>query len=255
MTNIRASEVGLLANELRRAESSMVPVDLLTNRYPDLTWQDARSIALATDQIRLRDGDTPIGYKLGWTSAAMREALGIERPNWGTLWRSQVANELDLSQLIHPKIEPELVFRSAVDLTGSPSADDISETRGSWALGLEVVDPRFPDYGFGWLDNTADNSSAARVVVGDFAVVDDPASIVVEFTDGSEVRHGSGANAMGDPNAAIAWLVTSLGEEGAAILAGQLIFTGGLTAPWDVAPLVTYTLRSPVLGGVRTTAR
>src|SRR5688572_16806283 len=46
---------------------------------PTLDWADARLIAQQRDAIRRDEGDTPIGYKLGWTSAAMREALGIDR--------------------------------------------------------------------------------------------------------------------------------------------------------------------------------
>ena len=68
-------------------------MELFTARYPGLTWHDARAIARRRDEMRRNAGETFIGYKLGWTSAAMREALGIDRPNWGTLWASQFTGE------------------------------------------------------------------------------------------------------------------------------------------------------------------
>ena len=79
----------------------------------------------------------------------MRTALGIDRPNWGTLWASQVATStLDLEDYIHPKVEPELVWRSAADLPDDISAAELKQLGGEWALGIEVVDPRFPSFNF-----------------------------------------------------------------------------------------------------------
>ena len=71
--------------------------------------------------------------------------------------------------------------------------------------------------------------------------------MTVEFSDGDETRVGVGANAMGDPYEAVAWLARSLRAEGTELLAGQIVFTGGLTAPFDLCDTVSYRLRSPDL--------
>ena len=224
---------------------------MLTKRFPDLTWDDARTIARARDALRLDEGDLPIGYKLGWTSAVMREALGISRPNWGTLWHSQVVVDvLDLRALIHPKVEPELVFRCDADLHGDLDAVAVAESGGSWALGLEFVDPRWPSFEFDFLDNTADNSSGARVAIGAFSPLEDPARLTVEFSDGSTTRSGDGSNAMGNPLDAVAWLVRSLAHEGTGLQRGDVVFTGGLTAPFDVGPDTVYALHASDLAPV-----
>ena len=244
-----------VAEELRRAEQSLQPTPLLTDRFADLTWADARAIALARDRLHLADRERLLGYKLGWTSAAIREALGIEQPNWGTLWSSHRITDarIDETRLIHPKIEPELVFHSSVDLEGAVTVEQVERSAGLWSLGLEVVDPRFPDYGFRWLDNTADNSSAARVVIGQRTHLDAPAAEQVDFTDGHEHRSGTGANALGDPLAAVAWLVRSLADEGGTLRAGQMVFTGGLTAPFDLVASRRYELVSEHLTAVHAT--
>jgi 2-keto-4-pentenoate hydratase len=237
-----------LAAELRDAEHSARPIECFTDRFADFTWHDARNIARARDGLRVEAGEVQIGFKLGWTSAAMREALGIQQPNWGTLWQSQVVTgRLDLVDLIHPKVEPELVFRSSRDLHGDLTGADIATSGGTWALGVEVVDPRWPSFDFDFLDNTADNSSGARVAIGTSAPVAQPADVAVEFTDGSISHSGDGSNAMGDPNDAVAWLVRSLAEERAHLPAGHIVFTGGLTAPYDITPDRTYTLTSATL--------
>ena len=103
----------------------------------------------------------------------MRTALGIDRPNWGTLWDSQVCDKrIALESLIHPKIEPELVWRAPAAVPATATAAEVAALGGEWALGLEVVDPRFPSFNFKALDNTADNSSSAFVQLGAFAAID-----------------------------------------------------------------------------------
>lgn len=238
-----------VAAELAEGERAAAPAPLLTGRWPDLTWTDARAVATARDRLRRIAGEAQIGYKLGWTSAAMREALGIDRPNWGTLWDTHRIDggAVDLGELIHPKVEPELVYCGPGGLGSDATAEDIAESGGEWALGLEIVDPRFPSYDFDWLDNTADNSSAARVVMGEFRPLAEPAGVPVTFDAGGEPRAGVGGNAMGDPREAVAWLARSLAAEGASLAAGDIVFTGGLTAPFDLEAGATYTLRSPDL--------
>ncbi len=246
-----------LARELRDSECGGDATALFTARFDGFDWADARSVARARDELRLAEGDRLIGYKLGWTSAPMREALGIDRPNWGSLWASQViAHTASAGGFRHAKVEPELVFRAAATIGAGATGSDISHGAGSWALGLEFVDPRFPGYEFDWLDNTADNSSCAAIVVGDFVEIDaDPAAIEILVDDGAERRAGLGASAMGSPAAAVAWLASSLADEGARICAGDLVFTGGLAAPYDVRSGRTYSLTSSLLPPVRLTVR
>ena len=243
-----------LADELYDAGKAVRPVELLTTRYPKLTWDDARAIARATDTLRAAAGDVQIGWKLGWTSEAMRTALGIDRPNWGTLWQSQVASDsVALDRFLHPKLEPELVWRCGADLSGNITAADVDATGGEWALGIEVVDPRFPSFVFQALDNTADNSSSAAVAIGGFSPVQPHASLdslLVELSDGVEQRTGPGSQAMGSPGEAVAWLVRSLSDEGLVLRRGEIVFTGGLTAPFDAERGKAYSLTGPPLDGL-----
>ncbi len=243
-----------VAAALRSAEIDGTSTPLVSAIVPDLDWDGSRLIALERDRLRLADGDVCIGYKLGWTSAAMREVLGIDRPNWGTLWRSQLLDgALDPRLLRHAKVEPEIVYRAGRRLSGAEttSVDALAAADG-WSVGVEVVAPRWPSFDFTWLDNTADNSSAHAVAIGPTACLDgDPAEADIEFSDGSDVRTGRGELAMGSPAEAVAWLVRSLAEEGRSLEAGDLVFTGGVTKPFDIAAASSYTVRSPQLGALR----
>ena len=234
-----------LAEELIEAQRSRVPVPFLTSRFPNLDWDTARQVARATDQIRLDAGDVQIGWKLDWTSEAMRTALGIDRPNWGTLWQSQIViNEAKLDRFLQPKLEPELVWKAGADLAGQdviPS--EVDEAGGEWAVGIEVVDPRFPSFDFEALDNTADNTSCAAVAVGAFGRLQPSGlldSLRVTFANDQDERTGLGSQAMGSPAAAVAWLIRSLSEEGLSVTAGEIVFTGGITAPFDAARGCNY---------------
>lgn len=238
-----------LAAELLKASATATPVQLLTERCPELNWDSARAIARATDRLREANGDKQVGWKLGWTSQVMREALGVDRPNWGTLWQSQVADDsLPLKNFIHPKLEPELVWQASANLSGVEiTAADVAASKGKWALGIEVVDPRFPSFDFDALDNTADNSSSAVVRFGSFHSLQDGVqleNLEVSLDDGSERRLGVGGQTMGSPFEAVAWLVRSLSAEGLNVGTGDIVFTGGLTAPFDAAAGLTYTLSS-----------
>lgn len=242
-------EHGRLAEELFHAQETRTPVALLTERFPQLTWDDARRVATETDALRSAAGHRQIGWKLGWTSAAMRESLGIDQPNWGTLWHEQLAGaEYAIDRLIHPKVEPELVWKAPHDVEGSVAAEDIRSLGGQWALGIEVVDPRFPSFDFQALDNTADNSSSAAARIGEFARLDgDPALLEVEFSNGTVHRSGLGSQAMDSPYEAVAWLVRSLAEEGLGVRREDIVMTGGVCAPFDVARGSTYSVSCPGL--------
>ena len=253
---ISVSAARAFAEQLREAEVDGTAAPLASDTFPDLDVGGARAIARARDELRRDDGEVLIGYKLGWTSAAMRAALGIDRPNWGTLWRSQhLGAQLDMATLRHAKVEPEIVYVAGAELSGTEvtSGDAISNCAG-WAIGIEVVHPRWKSFDFTWLDNTADNSSSAAIAVGPKRQIGvEPAAIEVTFSDGVDTRTGRGDLAMGDPAEAVAWLARQLAHEGLAVEHGQIVFTGGLTAPFDVLQGARFTASCTELGDVEIT--
>jgi len=156
------------------------------------------------------------------------------------------ANALDLGEplvtggLIQPRAEPEIVFVLGRDLSGpAVTAADVLAATAGVATGIEILDSRFLDYRFTMPDVIADNTSAGRYVVGapvppegiDLRL----AGVVLEH-NGEVTATAAGAAALGHPAAAVAWLARSLAAAGEGLRAGQIVFSGGLTAAVPLRP-------------------
>lgn len=253
-----------VAELLAVAEEKRQPLHHHHRLLSALSFESARAVALARDDARVANGDVCVGYKLGWTSAAMRKALGMDRPNWGTLWRSMQVSasdaatpELQLASLIHPKAEPELACLTRTDLGAGADVTSAVDAIAAWTVALEIVDPRFETYRFTFEENTADNSSAARFVLGEWSrAAVEPADVSVELiVNGESVGRGAGSGALGSPVSAVAWLARALAGEGGILRAGSIILTGGLTAPIDLGAGQLVEVRSADLGSCRLRVR
>lgn len=245
-----ATDIERIVDEIEYAERSARGVPILSARPAGLTEDEAWAIAAARDARRLARGERRVGYKLGWTSAAMREALGIDQPNHGSLWAGMECDgTLSLASRIHPKAEPEFAYRAGRTLSGTVSAADVAEA-GEWAVSLEIVDPRWESYRFAFVDNTADSSSAAAYQLGEFHRIDtDPAELALTMRiDGDEERSATGEVVFGSPAESVAFLVRRLAESGAVLPEGMIVLTGGATAPVDLVLGRRLEVFSPQLG-------
>ncbi len=188
-----------------------------------------------------RHASRRVGWKLGYTSEAMRRQMGIDEPNLGPLHDAMIlaSGTRLVGGVVQPRVEPEL---AAVIGTLVRRPSDVEDGVRSWHAALEIVDSVWTDYRFDWALNTADGSSAAFVVLGpqlDDSATEDLAGVGVRLlADGSPVATGSGADAMGDPRNALRWLVDQLAMRGERLVPGDVVITGGLTAavplPTDV---------------------
>lgn len=229
-----------LAARLDEARRSRTPTTRLTDDHPGLTEADAYAIADHGVALRVAVGERVVGAKLGFTSAAMREAMGVDSPNYGWLTDPMIVSDgrVSLGELIHPKAEPEIAFVLGEDLEGAAvSAQDVLSATAHVLPVIEVVDSRFVGFRFRALDNTSDNSSAGMVVLG--SRVTGPAFDlsrvgVVVTVNGELFQTSSGAAALGHPAASVAWLVRMLAKSGRGLEAGHLIISGGLTGPVDL---------------------
>ncbi len=233
-TDARDGLLRQAALALVAAERDGRPIAPLTDDLPDLSVEEAYRIARLRTAAMARP---TVGYKLGYTSAAMRAQMGVEEPNYGVLFEGsggpdeQVA---DAGALIHPLVEPEISFLMRRDLAG-PGVDRAQAWDAVEAVmpSLEVVDTRYLSYRFKAADNISDNSSAARFVTGAPVSRDDAGDLrdvaVILERDGERIDAGAGRDALGDPVLALAWLANALGRSGERIRAGDIVMSGGLT--------------------------
>jgi 2-keto-4-pentenoate hydratase len=98
---------------LLEAECRRAPIDPLTTKYPDMIIDDAYKIQLRLIEEKKKRGEIVVGKKVGLTSKAMQDLAGIDEPDYGFLTDSMVVFEgypIKLSELIHPRVEAEIVF-------------------------------------------------------------------------------------------------------------------------------------------------
>jgi 2-keto-4-pentenoate hydratase len=198
----------------------------------------AYDVQRALTARRLSRGDRTVGWKLGYTSAVMREQMGVAEPNLGPLLASMVLETgvLDAG-VTQPRVEPEIALVLARDPGVGSGVDGVLAATASAHAALEVVDSVWRDYVFDLVHNTADGSSAAGVVLGGGLPLDGLADLEVDLElDGTVVGSGAGRDAGGHPAAGVAWLVDRLAERGEALRAGDVVITGGLTAAVALAP-------------------
>jgi len=192
---------------------------------------------------KLRGGETIVGLKTGLTSKAKQQTMGVLQPILGHLLASGLVAHGEMVQtatLIHPRAEPELAFRLARDLDGPT---DIAQARAATATvapALEIIDSRFRDFKFGLADVIADNTSAARAVIGPETPVSSDLDLrligMIYSHNGQVVATAAGAAILGDPWAALAWLATRAAALGRPLRAGQLVLAGALTDAIFISP-------------------
>lgn len=212
-------------------ESSQVAIGDLAAAY---------EVQRALTSLRLRSkGTRVVGWKLGYTSEAMRRQMGIDGPNYGPLLTSMVVPDGAVlgSGLLQPRVEPEVLLVLGRDVDQSVDTDGALAACSGARVALEVVDSVWTGYRFDLEHNTADGSSAAHVVIGPALPMGDLAGITVTIhRNGVPVGAGTGAAAAGHPAAALAWLAGELLRQGARLRRGDIVITGGLTAAVDLDP-------------------
>ncbi|TMC28461.1 MAG: 2-keto-4-pentenoate hydratase [Chloroflexi bacterium] len=246
------------AARLDQAEQSRMPLPPLSQEYPTLTPAQAYAIQSAWLDLKLARGARIIGRKIGLTSRAMQELLGVDQPDYGFLLDSMMVTSggtLSRTDFLLPRIEPEIAFWLAKDLKGPGITVDavLAATRGV-SPALELVDSRIAKWQIKLPDTIADNASSARVIVSEQIVpldgLDLAAEAVTLTRNGVEVGSGNGAAVLGHPAEAVAWLANKLAEYGIAIEAGQLVLPGAMCAAATVAAGETYRAMFSTIGEV-----
>ncbi len=229
------TEAQTIAAALLAAERDASPIAPFTRRNPFLGTDTAYQAQALTVEHRCRAGERVVGLKLGMTSKVKRDALGIQEPVFGRLTSGMVlppGQPLSLDGLIHPRAEPELALLIGRPIpAGSPVATVLDAVEAVFPA-IEVVDSRYSQP-FRLADSVADNAGAARIVLGapGRRLAELPQlpvlGCVFEFPGGFETATGGAA--MGDPAAAVAWLVSALAARDEQLAPGSVVLTGGLT--------------------------
>lgn len=234
MDQIMINELG---DELYQAMLNREAISPLTERGFDISVDDAYHISLRLLERRLAAGEKIIGKKIGVTSKAVQNMLGVHQPDFGYLTDAMVFNSgeaVPISQrLMQPKAEGEIAFILKKNLIGPgvTNADVLAATECVMPC-FEIVDSRIRDWKIKIQDTVADNASCGLFVLGDQAVSPRQVDLVtcgmVVEKNGHIISTGAGAAALGSPVNCVAWLANTLGRFGIALKAGEVILSGSL---------------------------
>jgi 2-keto-4-pentenoate hydratase len=233
-----------LARALYQARRDRIPIPPLTEDRPEMTATEAYAIQRRLVELLQADGAGEIvGYKLGLTSRAMQEQLGIDQPDYGPVLAAGVHPDgvrVDLDALLQPKVEAEIAIVLGSPLSGpSCTALDVRRAAAGAVAAVEIIDSRIRDWRIRLADTIADLASSAAIALSSRLVpleAVDPRLIGVALTrNGELVATGAGAAALGDPLHAVAWLANTLQPLGVVLEAGQVVMTGALHAAVPLA--------------------
>jgi 2-oxopent-4-enoate/cis-2-oxohex-4-enoate hydratase len=232
-----------LGDTLYEALVARQPITPLTASYPDMTIEDAYYVQQRMISRRLESGERVVGKKIGVTSKAVMNMLGVHQPDFGYLLDGMVYNEgesIEMDSLIQPKAEGEIAFLLKKDLQGPgvTAADVLAATEGVMAC-FEIVDSRIQEWKIKIQDTVADNASCGVFVLGDqlvdIADIDLALCGMVLEKNGEIVVTGAGAATMAHPVNAMVWLANTLGQLGIALKAGDIVLSGAMGAMVPVA--------------------
>lgn len=233
-----------VANVILAAEAERRDLGRFTDEWDGLDLETAYRVQRIVIDQKIEEGHTVVGVKLGLTSRAKQQRMGISSPLTAVITDRMVLETgapLPFDELIHPRVEPEIVFVMAKRLEG-PGVTGASAMAavGSVHAGLEVIDSRYRDFSFALPDVVADNASSARFVVGADGKDPRDLDLLLEAcllrVNGEVVDSATGAAVQGHPAEALALAANELALRGECIEAGAVVLTGGLTDAVFVAP-------------------
>ncbi|MEZ4886295.1 MAG: fumarylacetoacetate hydrolase family protein [Chitinophagales bacterium] len=222
-----------LAEILDTAAHQAIPVPQLSLSHT-LNIEEAyavQSISIARRYIR---GERRVGLKLGFTSKAKMEQMGVHDMIWGRLTNQMQyknSSELPIKSFIHPRAEPEIAFRVSQTFDKSLTLDNALQYIDGIAVAIEVIDSRYKNFKFSLEDVVADNCSSAAFTIGEWQQIDTnirgiAMSLII---DGETVEVGNSDAILGNPLESLVNAARLALQNGEILKAGDIILAGAAT--------------------------
>ncbi|GHF37169.1 hypothetical protein GCM10017566_07900 [Amycolatopsis bartoniae] len=253
-----APSLEYLAAQLHNAELTRCTIPPLSEQVPGLSVADSYRIQQLNVSRRLPDGGVIVGQKVGLTSVAMQEQLGVDEPDYGVLFADMLVGDgqpIPVSDLIQPRVEAEVAFIMKRELRGPgvTEADALEAIVGALPV-IEVIDSRISAWKIGLTDTIADNASCAKVVRGEvvtpIAEIDLRTIGMILTVNGEVVSTAAGAAVLGNPIRGLVWLANKLAEFGVSLQPGDLVLAGALHAAISVTEGMSVHAEFANIGGI-----
>ena len=237
-----------LAQRLDDAERSKSLITAFTREYPDLTIEDAYAIQRAWTKLQLSRGRVVRGHKIGLTSKAMQNAVGISEPDYGVLFADMFysdASPIPFDRFRAPRIEVELAFVLKTPLEGPEcTLFDVLNATDYVTPALEILETRMhrvdPETKAQRkvMDTISDNAANAALVVGGRPIRPLDFDLrwigALLFRNGQIEETGIAAGVLNHPANGVAWLADRLAAQGEYLEAGEVVLAGSFTRPVDI---------------------
>jgi 2-keto-4-pentenoate hydratase len=225
-----------LAARLLEAEATCAPIDPIAAELGTKDVASAYAVQAEVTRRGLANGRRLVGRKIGLTSKAVQQQLGVDQPDYGALFADMevtTGGEVQGTKLIQPRIEAEIAIVLDRDLEEHDvTMGELMRAVAYAVPALEIVDSRIRDWKITILDTVADNGSSARFVLGAapkrLTDIDLEACGMMMTRNGAIVSIGSGAACLGHPLKAALWLARAMAAAGEPLRAGSVVLTGAL---------------------------
>ncbi|MBK5517231.1 2-keto-4-pentenoate hydratase [Pseudomonas sp. TH10] len=224
------------AAALQASRDSASAIGRISDRFDVHTLEDAYAVQELNTERALKNGRRLSGRKVGLTSLAVQQQLGVDQPDFGMLFADMEVLDgglIDCSRLIQPKAEGEIAFVLKRDLLAADTTLAELLSAIDYVLpALEIVDSAIENWKITLVDTVADNASSARYVLGKNPVQLSDLDLSLEgmtlAKNGEQASMGVGAACLGNPLDACLWLARTMAKAGRPLLAGDVLLSGAL---------------------------
>jgi 2-oxo-hept-3-ene-1,7-dioate hydratase len=261
---LEIGQITQLAKDLHDAEKNRQQISAISQKYPDISMEDAYAIQKAWMDIKTAEGRKVIGYKVGLTSRAMQMTMQIDEPDYGTLLDDMVfedGSDIEASQFTDPRIEVELAFVLKDRLEGANiSIFDVLNATDYVIPALELIAARSyrVDPGNGYVrkifDTISDNAANAGIIMGGRPIKPMDMDLrwvgALLYRNGVMEETGVAAGVLNHPANGIAWIAKRFAPHGIALEPGQILLAGSFTRPVIARAGDTFHADYGPLGGI-----
>lgn len=226
-------DISSAAKKLDNAAKMAVAVPQLS-KTQSFTLEEAYEIQKRSIDLRLERGEKLVGFKMGFTSLAKMEQMGVHDMIWGRLTDEMYiknGNNTPISRYIHPRAEPEICFRIRKTIDKAIPVKELPDYVDGVAAAIEIIDSRYEDFKFSLEDVIADNCSSSGFVIGDWHPASTPIQNVgiTVLHDNKSIAYGSSAAILDNPWKALEACTRLTSQYGQIIPKGSIILAGAAT--------------------------
>jgi len=242
---MQKDEIQQLAKQIQHAYQARELMRPLTQTRPGITLEDSYAIQKAWVDMKIAQGRTVKGHKIGLTSKAMQSALNIGEPDSGILLDDMFFADGGLvptERFIATRVEAELAFVMKSRLSGPDcTLFDVLNATDFVVPALEILDTRVERVDPQTkatrkiFDTIADNAANAGIVLGGRPIRPLDADLrwigALCYRNGQLEETGLAAGVLNHPATAVAWLANKIAPNGLALEAGQVVLAGSFIRP------------------------